>query len=71
MPPVLMLAAGRDHVVNLQFEGVLRDTLRRDGVDVTYVELPWADHSFETLVYGFHNRIAMWHVRQFLERIGK
>jgi len=71
MPPVLMLAAGRDHVVNLQFEEVLRETLRRDGDDVTYVELPWADHSFETVVYGFHNRIAMWHIHRFLERIGK
>lgn len=67
MPPVLMLAGARDHVVNLQFEGVLRDKLRADGVRVTYVELPWADHSFETVPWGFHNRIALFYVRRFLD----
>lgn len=70
MPPVLMLAAGRDHVVNVDFEHVLRDRLRNDGVDVAYVELPWADHAFETVAFGFHNRIAMFAVRRFLDGIG-
>lgn len=67
MPPVLMLAGARDHVVNLEFEGVLRDKLRADGVPVTYVELPWADHSFETVPWGFNNRIALYYVRRFLD----
>lgn len=66
MPPVLMVVAGRDHVVNLDYEGILRDELRRDGSAVTYLELPWADHAFETLAYGWHNRIAMWYVLRFL-----
>lgn len=68
MPPVLMIAAGRDHVVDLGFEHLLRDELRRDGVSVTYVELPWADHAFEKLATGFHNRIALWYVRRFLDQ---
>ncbi len=68
MPPVLMIAAGRDHVVDLGFEHLLRDELRGDGVSVTYVELPWADHAFEKLAIGFHNRIALWYVRQFLDQ---
>ena len=67
MPPVLMIAAGRDHVVDLGFEHLLRDELRSDGVSVTYVELPWADHAFETLATGFHNRIALWYLRRFLD----
>jgi acetyl esterase/lipase len=67
MPPVLMIAAGRDHVVDLGFERLLRDELRGDGVSVTYVELPWADHAFEKLATGFHNRIALWYVRQFID----
>lgn len=68
MPPLLMIAAGRDHVVDLGFERVLRDELRGDGVNVTYVELPWADHAFEKLATGFHNRIALWYVRRFLDQ---
>lgn len=68
MPPVLLIAAGRDHIVNLQFESVLRDRLRREGVRVEYVELPWTDHAFEIVYAGFHNRIALWYVHRFLER---
>ena len=67
MPPVLMIAAGRDHVVQLGFERLLRDELRGDGVSVTYIELPWADHAFEDVALGFHDRIALWYVRRFLD----
>jgi acetyl esterase/lipase len=67
MPPVLMIAGGRDHVVNLGFERLFRDELRHDGVSVDYIELPWADHAFETVPYGFHDRIALWYVRRFLD----
>ncbi len=67
MPPVLMIAAGRDHVVNLGLERFLRDELRGYGVNVTYVELPWADHAFEDVATGFHNRAALWYVRRFLD----
>ncbi|MDP9111248.1 MAG: alpha/beta hydrolase [Candidatus Eremiobacteraeota bacterium] len=66
MPPVLMVVASRDHVVNLAYESVLRTTLQRSGVAVSYVELPWADHAFETVAYGWHGRIAMWYVLRFL-----
>ncbi len=68
MPPVFMIAAGRDHVVDVRFEHLLRDALRKDGVAVTYLELPWADHAFEVAYFGFHNRIAMWYLRPFLAR---
>jgi acetyl esterase/lipase len=67
MPPVLMIAAGRDHVVDVGFERLLRNKLRGYGVGVTYVELPWADHAFEDVATGFHDRIALWYVRRFLE----
>jgi acetyl esterase/lipase len=66
MPPVLMIAAGRDHVVRRSFEHLLRDELRGYGVNVTYVELPWAEHAFEDVTAGFHDRIALWFLRQFL-----
>jgi acetyl esterase/lipase len=68
MPPVLMIAAGRDHIASVLGERYLRDKLRSDGVSVTYIELPWAEHAFEDVVTGFHDRIALWYVRQFLDR---
>lgn len=71
MPPVLMLAAGRDHVVNLDLERRFRDELRGFGANVTYVELPWADHAFEDVATGFHDRIALWYVHRFLDRFLK
>ncbi len=67
MPPVLMIAAGRDHVVPIALEHLLRDELRDYGVNVTYVELPWADHAFEEVTTGFHDRIALWYLHRFLE----
>ncbi len=67
MPPVLMIAAGRDHVAPVAFEHLLRDQLRADGVSVTYLELPWADHAFEDIAAGFHERIALWYLRRFLD----
>jgi acetyl esterase/lipase len=67
MPPVLMIAAGRDHVASVAGERYLRDELRGFGVDVTYVELPWADHAFEDVPTGFHDRIALWYVHRFLD----
>jgi acetyl esterase/lipase len=71
MPPVLMIAAGRDHVIDIRLERLLRDELLGHGVAVTYVELPWADHAFETVADGFHNRIALWYVRRFLTDHGR
>jgi acetyl esterase/lipase len=67
MPPVLMIAAGRDHVAAVAGERFLRDKLRGYRVDVTYVELPWADHAFEDVPTGFHDRIALWYLHRFLD----
>ncbi|MGC1380430.1 MAG: alpha/beta hydrolase [Candidatus Baltobacteraceae bacterium] len=72
MPPILMIAAGRDHVIRLDFERLLRDKLRGFGDNVTYVELPWADHAFEDVAIGFHDRIALWYLHRFLDlHLGK
>lgn len=68
MPPVLMLVAGHDHIVNRRFEDILKSRLQADGVPVTLIELAWADHAFETIPDGWHNRIAFWFIEQFLER---
>lgn len=69
MPPVLMIAAGRDHVAVVAGERYLRDKLRSYGVEVTYVELPWAEHAFEDVPTGFHDRIALWYVHRFLDGV--
>jgi acetyl esterase/lipase len=67
MPPVLMIAGGRDHVASVAGERFLRDKLRGYGVEVTYVELPWAEHAFEDVPTGFHDRVALWYLHRFLD----
>lgn len=67
MPPILMIAAGRDHIASVFGERYLSGELRSYGANVTYVELPWAEHAFEDVVTGFNDRIALWFVRQFLD----
>ncbi len=67
-PPLLMIASKRDHVVVASYEYKLRDALRNAGDRVEYVEVPWADHSFETIFNGLNNHVAMWYLLGFLER---
>ena len=58
LPPVLLIYAGRDHVVDVRYSRKFRDALRAAGTNVTYVELPWTEHAFEVLPFGLHAPIA-------------
>ncbi|MDQ2681590.1 MAG: alpha/beta hydrolase [Candidatus Eremiobacteraeota bacterium] len=66
-PPLLMIAGRRDHVVVASYEYKLRNRLRAAGDRVEYLELPWADHAFETVFNGLNNHVAMWYLLAFLE----
>ena len=68
LPPTLLIYADRDHVVDFDFAMTFRDALRRDGNDVTFIELPWAEHGFEEVPFGLHAPIALRAVEEFLRR---
>ncbi|MEO6914035.1 MAG: alpha/beta hydrolase [Candidatus Baltobacteraceae bacterium] len=69
LPPILMIASKRDHVVVAGYEYKLRDALLGAGDRVEYVELPWADHDFEAVFNGLDDHVAMWYLLGFLERV--
>ena len=58
LPPVLLICAARDHVVNNRYAWKLRDALRAAGTSVTFVQLPWTEHAFEYVPFGLHAPIA-------------
>lgn len=68
LPPTLLLYADRDHVVDFGFAKTFRDALRADGNDVTFVEIPWAEHGYEEVPFGLHAPIALRAVEEFLQR---
>lgn len=68
-PPILMIASKRDHVVVASYEYKLRNALSSAGDRVEFIEVPWADHAFESVFNGLNNHVAMWYVLGFLERM--
>lgn len=46
LPPTMIVQGGADRLVPLEQGAALADALRRAGVPVTAVDLPWAHHGF-------------------------
>jgi acetyl esterase/lipase len=68
LPPTLLIYADRDHVVEFASAVMLRDELRSNGDDVTFVDLPWTEHGFEEVPFGLHAPVALRAVEEFLRR---
>lgn len=63
-PPVLVVTAGRDHIVEPHFGVRLHQTLSRSGVSV-HLQLPWADHGFDVVPFGPSSQIALHYTQRF------
>jgi acetyl esterase/lipase len=68
LPPTLLLYGGRDHVVKPEFNRGAAAALRRAGVRVVQVELPWAEHGFDLGPAGLGGQLALRVVTDFLQR---
>lgn len=68
LPPTLLIYADRDHVVDFGYAQTFRDALRADGNDVTFVDIPWAEHGYEEVPFGLHAPVALRAVKDFLQR---
>lgn len=66
LPPTLLIYADRDHVVDFGYAKTFRDALRANGDDVTFVDIPWAEHGYEEVPFGLHAPIALRAVEDFL-----
>ena len=63
VPPTLLIYGARDHVVEARFGRELNDRLQAVGVSSYYLELPWAEHTFDR-VPG----VSAWVVRPYVDR---
>jgi acetyl esterase/lipase len=63
VPPTLLIYGARDHVVEARFGSELHERLTAAGVASIYLELPWAEHSFDQLP-----GLSAWVVRPYVER---
>ncbi len=66
LPPTLLIYGRRDHIVEPRFGAMLADALRRQGGTVVHVELPWADHAFDTVPNGVSGQLSRYVTERFL-----
>jgi acetyl esterase/lipase len=66
LPPSLLVYGGRDHVVQAKYGRALEQRLKSVGTQVAMLEIPWADHAFDTVFNGISNQLALYHTERFL-----
>lgn len=64
-PPVLVITAGRDHIVDPRFGPMLHNALLQSGTSM-FLHLPWADHGFDFVPFGPSSQIALYYTQRFL-----
>lgn len=66
LPPTLLIYGSRDHIVEPRFGRMLAEALRRNGGTVVHVEIPWADHAFDTVPNGPSGQLSRYLAERFL-----
>lgn len=65
-PPTLLIYGKRDHVVLPGFGRDLHAKLREMGARSMYLEIPWADHAFDSLPGGLSGQVSLYYTERFL-----
>ena len=71
LPPSLLIYAGKDHIVQPNAGRRMSQKLRDHYNTVVYLEIPWADHSFDSVFNGLSNQISLYYTEIFLAHILK
>jgi len=66
LPPSLLVYGDRDHIVLAKFGRRLATQLQRVGSPVVYLEIPWAEHAFDTIFHGVSNQLTLYYTERFL-----
>ena len=66
LPPTFLICGGRDEIVRLSFQHEMRDALRLHGDRVAALDLPWANHAFDSIPNGIGGQIARYYTERFL-----
>ena len=65
VPPTLLVYGAHDHVVESRFGRALHSQLKAAGASSFFLEVPWAEHSFDTIP-GLSYRVTLPYIERFL-----
>jgi acetyl esterase/lipase len=65
-PPSLLMYGARDHVVLSRFGAMLDERLRSARTTSVFLEIPWAEHSFDVIANGPSGQISLYYAERFL-----
>jgi acetyl esterase/lipase len=64
--PTLLVYGSRDHVVEAKYGRQMYEGLRNSGNKAILLEIPWAEHAFDTVFNGVSNQLALYYTERFL-----
>jgi acetyl esterase/lipase len=65
-PPTLIIIGGRDQVIAPRWGRLLHDRQLANGTISALLEIPWAEHSFDSVENGPSAQIALYYTERFL-----
>jgi acetyl esterase/lipase len=66
LPTSLLIYGGKDHIIESKYGKNLTQKLRAQGNRAVFIEIPWADHSFDAVFSGISNQLALYYTERFL-----
>jgi acetyl esterase/lipase len=66
LPASLLIYGGKDRIVEAKYGRYLAQQLRSQGNRAVFIEIPWADHAFDTVFSGISNQLALYYTERFL-----
>lgn len=66
LPPTLLVHGNRDHVVKIKFARQMGDRLHSLNSPAALIEIPWAEHAFDSVFSGPSNQLALYYTERFI-----
>jgi acetyl esterase/lipase len=66
LPPTLLVHGSRDHIVEMRFARDMYQRLRSADSIGVLLEIPWAEHAFDSIFHGLSNQLALYYTERFL-----
>ncbi len=66
LPPTLLVYGDRDHLVQAKFGQTLYRQLQQTNNFALWLNIPWAEHAFDTVFNGVSNQLALYYTERFL-----
>ena len=66
LPSSLLIYGGRDHIVMSKFGKRLAQALTDQNNQAVFIEIPWADHAFDSVFQGVSHQFALYYTERFL-----